>query len=232
MTGAGATTRYGGSGITPFTVLHVCMGNICRSPMADLLLTAEATRLMGDKAESLFYSHGAGTGGWHQGERMDPAAARQVRLRGGEPDGFRARKLRSEQIEASDLVLTATAEQLDFVVGLVPDAADRSFVLGQFGRLLRIASRSALVARELPRFAPEPQVVYARGVALVEEINGLRAGRHPESEDELEDPWACGERVFSRVADQVELTVGPLAQVLLGEVELVPRSTTPSYLGG
>src|SRR5687768_3329624 len=120
----------------PFTVLQVCMGNICRSPMAERLLVAAAREMAGDKADELLYVHGAGTGGWHVGDPMDPGAERQVLARGGDVDGFRARKLRGEHIDAADLILTATIEQVDHVLSLRPDAADRTFVLGQFGRLL------------------------------------------------------------------------------------------------
>ncbi|MFS8498965.1 MAG: phosphotyrosine protein phosphatase, partial [Micromonosporaceae bacterium] len=51
----------------PFTVLHVCMGNICRSPMAERLLRAAVAELAGlpqDEADALVHSHSAGTGGW------------------------------------------------------------------------------------------------------------------------------------------------------------------------
>ena len=55
--------------------------------------------------------------------------------------GFAARKLRSDHIDAADLVLTATADQQEYVVALRPDAAARTFVLGEFGRLLRRCGR-------------------------------------------------------------------------------------------
>ncbi|MFD0787333.1 phosphotyrosine protein phosphatase, partial [Micromonospora azadirachtae] len=52
----------------PFSVLHVCMGNICRSPMAErLLVLAVRDRLVRRGldpagADELVYSHSAGTG--------------------------------------------------------------------------------------------------------------------------------------------------------------------------
>lgn len=55
----------------PFTVLHVCMGNICRSPMAERLLAVAVTAAAGadpETAQKLVHSHSAGTGGWHAGE--------------------------------------------------------------------------------------------------------------------------------------------------------------------
>ena len=199
------------SGLSPFTVLHVCMGNICRSPMAErLLVLAAEHRVGGGKADLLLHSHGAGTAGWHHGDRMDPGAARQVRMRGGDPEQFRARRLLPEHVEASDLVLTATAEQAEFVEQLVPDASGRVFVLGEFGRLLRSVDLTGL-----PPFTPEPDAVFARGVALVAAVEAVRAGRGPEITDDLYDPWGSGDRVFARVADEIEETVVPLAAALL-----------------
>ncbi|ROT31588.1 phosphotyrosine protein phosphatase [Micromonospora sp. HM5-17] len=206
----------------PFTVLHVCMGNICRSPMAERLLALAVRQRLARRAgsgggpvdralaERLVYSHSAGTGGWHAGEEMNPPAARQVRSRGGDADDFAARKLRSEHIDAADLVLTATADQQEYVVALRPDAAGRTFVLGEFGRLLAGVDVTAL-----PPAGDTPEGVYARGVALVEAVNAARGHAAPLPSDDLDDPWGRGEQCFSRVADEIEETVQPLAAVLL-----------------
>ncbi|MFI6782856.1 phosphotyrosine protein phosphatase [Micromonospora sp. NPDC050276] len=200
----------------PFTVLHVCMGNICRSPMAERLLALAVrerlTRRAQDPAlaEELVHSHSAGTGGWHAGEEMNPPAARQVTGRGGDVAGFAARKLRSDHIDAADLVLTATADQQEYVVALRPDAAARTFVLGEFGRLL-----AAVDAAALPSGDATPEAVYARGVALVAAAHDARLGASALPTDDLDDPWGRGDQCFSRVADEIEETVHPLAGVLL-----------------
>jgi protein-tyrosine phosphatase len=197
--------------VPPFTILHVCMGNICRSPMAERLLVVAARELVGDKADELLLVHSTGTGGWHAGDRMDAGAARQVLTRGGEVDTFRARRLATEHIEASDLILTATGEQHEFVLGLRPDAAGRTFVLGEFGRLSRSVDLSAL-----PPGAPTPDAVYARGVALVAAVADVRGDRLPRPDDDLDDPWGGDHRYFGRVAGEIEETVRPLAAALLG----------------
>jgi protein-tyrosine phosphatase len=181
-----------------FVVLQVCMGNICRSPMAERLLAAA----VGDDV----LVHSAGTGGWHEGQPMDRSAAKQVLARGAEIAGFRARRLRGEHIDASDLILTATAEQADFVLSLCPDAASRTFVLGEFGRLL-----DSIDVEELPAGSVED-----RGVALVAAVDRARGGKPPEMGDDLGDPWGQSDRVFARIADEIEATVKPLAAALLG----------------
>jgi protein-tyrosine phosphatase len=159
----------------------------------------------------LLLSHSAGTGGWHAGEPMNPPAARELRRRGGDDAGFAARRLLGEHVDASDLVLTATAEQVDFVVGLRPDAQPRTFVFGEFGRLVSIVDTAAL-----PPPGVEPDRVYARGVAIVEAVDAARAGASPEPSDELDDPWGRGDSVFQRVAGEIDATVRPFVEVLLG----------------
>ncbi|WFE94485.1 phosphotyrosine protein phosphatase [Micromonospora sp. WMMD987] len=200
----------------PFTVLHVCMGNICRSPMAERLLVLAVRERLGrlgvDPAgsDALLHSHSAGTGGWHAGEEMNPPAARQVLSRGGDVEGFAARKLRSDLIDAADLVLTATADQQEYVVALRPDAASRTFVLGEFGRLLGVLDTAAL-----PPARAVPEAVYARGVALVAAADAARQGAAAVHSDDLDDPWGRGDQCFSRVADEIEETVHPLTSALL-----------------
>src|SRR4029078_11548062 len=125
-----------------------------------------------------------GTGGWHVGASMDPGAARQVRSRGGDADAFAARQLATEHLEYSDLILTATGEQSKFVHGMRADAADRTFVLGELGRLMPSVDETGLAP-----FAPDTDAVHARGVALVEAVAAVRGHRSARPADDLDDPW-------------------------------------------
>jgi protein-tyrosine phosphatase len=196
--------------VAPFTVLHICMGNICRSPMAERLLDRAVRDRTGTAGEKLVRSLSAGTGGWHEGEEMNPPAARQVRSRGGSVDGFAARKLRGDFLDEADLILTATADQYDYVVALRPEAAARTFVLGEFGRLL-----ASIDAGALPEAAAEADAVYARGAAIVEAAGRLRRGDSPQPGDDLDDPWGRGDQTFQRVGDEIEDTTVPFANLLL-----------------
>jgi protein-tyrosine phosphatase len=92
------------------------------------------------------------------------------------------------------------------VMSLRPDAASRTFVLGEFGRLL-----AAIDVDELPSGS-----VYDRGVALVEAVERARGGKPPKMDDDLGDPWGQSDRVFARIADKIESTVKPLAAALVG----------------
>lgn len=74
----------GGSGIA---VLFVCLGNICRSPLAEAAFRQEmARRGLAVEIDS------AGTGAWHAGQPPDPRAQRVARRFGIEIGGYRARQ--------------------------------------------------------------------------------------------------------------------------------------------
>jgi protein-tyrosine phosphatase len=64
----------------PLPVIFVCTGNICRSPIGDVVFQhLAAGRALGDGSalgDRLAVSS-AGTGGWHAGEPMDPAPGRR-----------------------------------------------------------------------------------------------------------------------------------------------------------
>ncbi len=72
-------------------VLFVCMGNICRSPLAEAAFRAEAARIGLDvEIDS------AGTGGWHAGDPPDPRAQAVARRHGVDISQQRARQVKRE----------------------------------------------------------------------------------------------------------------------------------------
>lgn len=88
--------------MTVQSVLFVCTGNICRSPLAEGLFLA----LAAERGESQFYrADSAGTSGWHQGEAPDSRSIRVARENGVDISGQRARKVIGQDFERFDLVL-------------------------------------------------------------------------------------------------------------------------------
>jgi len=107
-------------------LLVVCLGNICRSPLAEGALRAriEASPLAGRvQVDS------AGTGGWHAGQAPDRRAIACARGHGVDIAGLRARQLRPRDFEDFDWLLCADADNLRDVRRLAPDTARRRAVL-------------------------------------------------------------------------------------------------------
>lgn len=71
------------------SVLFVCLGNICRSPLAEAALRAEAQRRRLDLVVD-----SAGTGNWHAGEPPDERAQRTAMRNGVDISGLRARQVK------------------------------------------------------------------------------------------------------------------------------------------
>ncbi|ATP18142.1 MULTISPECIES: low molecular weight protein-tyrosine-phosphatase [Sphingobium] len=73
--------------MTQASVLFVCLGNICRSPLAEAALRAEA-----EQAGLDIVVDSAGTGDWHVGDAPDPRAQAVARRHGIDISGYRGRQ--------------------------------------------------------------------------------------------------------------------------------------------
>jgi protein-tyrosine phosphatase len=88
-------------------IVTVCLGNICRSPIAQVILADEFTRAgITGSVES------AGTGSYHEGDPMDPRASAALRRVGLDPSQHRARKFTSDWFGSFDLVLAMDRSNL------------------------------------------------------------------------------------------------------------------------
>ncbi len=92
-----------------YAVALVCLGNICRSPTAQVVLEqglAEAA------LDDRVIVHSAGTGDWHLGSPMDRRAAETLSSAGYDPSGHRARQYAGAWADEHDLVLAMDHENL------------------------------------------------------------------------------------------------------------------------
>lgn len=103
----------------PFRIVLVCMGNICRSPMAAAVLRA---RLAEVGLAARVDVSSAGTGNWHVGRAADPRAVAALRARGYDADGHRARQFRASWFGQHDLVLALDRENLAALRAMDPQA--------------------------------------------------------------------------------------------------------------
>jgi len=87
-------------------VLFVCLGNICRSPLAEGILRREV-----EKRRLDWTVDSAGTGDYHIGDLPDSRAIATGQKRGCRMD-MRARQVRSKDFEDFDLVIGMDAENM------------------------------------------------------------------------------------------------------------------------
>jgi protein-tyrosine phosphatase len=114
------------------SILVVCTGNVCRSPMAEGFLRKALADTLGDPGVAV---SSAGTAGWEGSQAMAEAVAAAAEL-GVDIAGHRARRLRSGMAETADLVLCMAGEHHDAIVRATPSAAGRTFTLKELVRLL------------------------------------------------------------------------------------------------
>ncbi len=81
-------------------ILFVCLGNICRSPLAEAAFRREAERIGLDVVVD-----SAGTGDWHVGEPPDPRAIAVARTNGIDISGYRGRQVAPGDFERFDHVV-------------------------------------------------------------------------------------------------------------------------------
>jgi protein-tyrosine phosphatase len=202
----------------PPTILFVCTGNICRSPLAERLMrTRLAERGWGRSVRVA----SAGTGTTPDLPMTDAAARELVRL-GGDPGGSRSRAVTAEQLSAAALVVALTRGHRAAAVELHLPALRYAVTLRESSRLLAGADLTAL-----------PTDPAERVPALAALLVGRR-GRVPVVDgdlDDVPDPYlgstADYERVTALVAPAVNLLVGALLGDDLGLPAASDDARTP-----
>jgi low molecular weight protein-tyrosine phosphatase len=104
--------------VSPNSVIFVCMGNICRSPMAELVFRHQLARAGGGAVTVA----SAGTGGWHVGDPADRRAQAALRRR-GYPTEHQAQQFRPEWFDAFDLVVAMDRDNQRDLRRLAPTRA-------------------------------------------------------------------------------------------------------------
>jgi protein-tyrosine phosphatase len=101
-----------------YRVAVVCLGNICRSPMAAVVLEDRVARAgLSDEVEIV----SSGTGGWHVGGPMDERAARVLTAHGYDATRHRARQFDAGWFEECDLILAMDSDNRRDVTDMAPE---------------------------------------------------------------------------------------------------------------
>ncbi len=95
--------------------MFVCMGNICRSPLAEGVFRHRARET---GVLDRFDIASSGTGGWHAGEPPDRRMRETAERYGVSLDGQRAQRLNGGHLDAYDLVLVMDHQNLRHVTAM------------------------------------------------------------------------------------------------------------------
>lgn len=94
-------------------VLFVCMGNICRSPMAEGVFRNRLKERAGDLRVEI---DSAGTTGYHVGSPPDERAQAAAARRGVDISSLGARRVESDDFERFDYILAMDTDNLEFLL--------------------------------------------------------------------------------------------------------------------
>jgi protein-tyrosine phosphatase len=108
-----------------FRLCFVCTGNICRSPMADVVFRDLINKAGCEDAIAVI---SAGTGDWHVGEPSDDRTLAALAARGYNGSGHRARQFDPEWFESLDLVVVFDRSQERILKAWASNEADRAKV--------------------------------------------------------------------------------------------------------
>lgn len=104
----------------PIRILMVCLGNICRSPLAEGIMRSKLTKD--------YYIDSAGTGGWHAGEAPDKRSIQTARNHGIDISKQRARKFSITDFDTFDIIFVMDQSNYKDVINLAPNEAAKSKV--------------------------------------------------------------------------------------------------------
>jgi RpiB/LacA/LacB family sugar-phosphate isomerase len=111
------------------TILFICTGNVCRSPMAEAMFR-HAVR---GRGEFRIFSAGLGA---VDGQPPTPHSVRAMRELGVDISAQRSRMLTADLVRSADIILGMTHSHVDTIALLYPAAAEKTFLLREFDETL------------------------------------------------------------------------------------------------
>lgn len=133
---------------TPYKVLCVCLGNICRSPTAEVVLQHFC-----DQQQLDIVIDSAGTSNYHPNKAPDLRSQKHALRRGYDLSRVRARQLKIEDFNEFDLILAMDFQNLDDIRALMQQAIAQK---GQLPIRAKVALMSEHDATYPKQALPDP----------------------------------------------------------------------------
>ena len=195
------------------SILVVCSGNICRSPIAEGFLRAALRSRFGDGAPTV---SSAGTMGL-EGSAATPEAVEAARELGSDISGHRARRVAAPMANQADLLLCMATAHREQLARSSTELACRAFTMKELVRLLETLPAPELHAH--PRTLPSR-------VAAADQAR--RAGAVPVSrDDDVADPLGQPFEAYRATAWELETWLERLVIGLYG-----PAAAAEAAAGG
>jgi len=186
-----------------FSILFVCTGNICRSPLAELLLCRSI-----NTPEITVYSAGTQALVGHQMPEIQQNIAMELGVRA--PETHRAQQLTLQHVEAADLILAMEREHRSEVVRLSPRALRRTFSLRELSRIVGIVQDEDLAFEQESSLVDNLKVL----VEAAAVNRGLAVPFEYPADDDVVDPYRRSEQTYHESRDQVVTALAAVIRYL------------------
>lgn len=197
-------------------ILTICTGNICRSPLAAVLLAAKLD-------SSHFEVATAGTSpvvGEPIQETMQGIAARMGAIDVSE---HRATGINRDAVSNADLILGMDREHRRAAAKLVPNAARRSFTLLEFAHIVSYVDDTTIETQVRTHGEPVKDAL-----EMVMRMRGVVPRLSPDRLYDVPDPYGRSKQVYERSAKQIERAVAQIV-TFFDRTRSSAKATTSSH---
>lgn len=196
-----------------FTILTVCTGNICRSPLGEQLLALGLANVPEVHVESAGTQALVGKGMTEQSQAIASS------LGVAHPETHASRQVTEDILDQANLIFAMSREHRRAIVELNPRVSKRVFTIREFARLAQGTSAADLAAE----FAPGPfgggvdTSTIGRLKTAVAAASASRGMVPPPADPELDDvidPYRQSQDVYNRSARELKPAVDATVQFL------------------
>ncbi|XBH22174.1 low molecular weight phosphatase family protein [Jonesiaceae bacterium BS-20] len=191
-----------------FTILTVCTGNICRSPLAQLLLAQAFAGFPVVRVASMGTRAIVGAG-------MPPHSLAIAHRYGVQsPEDHVSTQMTAGELQTGDLILAMSREHARLVAEMNPRISTKIFTVREFARLADATTDTDLMM-EFKAVRPDSAVTKLRtGVTCVGLGRGTTQSPADPALDDVVDPYGHGQGVYERSANELIPAVNSTVSIL------------------